>query len=170
MARHETPDTRDRLEYAAFSVLLAALRLPSRRQGRRLGLALGRLVSRAVPIRREVALENLRNAFPEWSETRRRDVYRGMCENLGLTLAEFARFGGRSREPLESWIRVENVEAADRAIAAGKGVLLITAHFGNWELLGAAFAARGYPLTAMGARQRNPLVETLISRYRESIC
>jgi KDO2-lipid IV(A) lauroyltransferase len=168
MARHETPDLRDRLEYAAFAILLGVLRLPSRSGGRRLGRGLGRLVSRAVPIRREIALENLRKAFPEWSDKRGREVYRGMCENLGLTLAEFARFGKRPRENLASWIRVENAGAVDRALAAGKGVLLVTAHFGNWEVLAAALAVQGHRMTAVGARQRNPLVEALFTRYRQN--
>ena len=133
--------------------------------GRQLGLA----VSRCVPIRREVALENIRASFPEKSDAECRAIYRGMCETLGITLAEFARFPREDAQGIIPWIYPENVEAIDRALGAGKGALLLTAHFGNWEVLGGSLAARGYPMTALGARQRNPLVEDLFNRYRQHI-
>jgi len=91
-----------------------------------------------------------------------------MCETMGITLAEFARFGGSRDEPLSSWIRVDNLSAVDRALAPGKGALLVTAHFGNWEALAGALAERGYSMTAVGARQRNPLVERLFTAYRQN--
>ena len=169
MARHEIPDIQDRLESAAFKALLAALRAPGRRGGRRVGRALGRWVARCVPVRRDVALANLEASFPERTRAERRDIYRGMCETMGITLAEFARFGSSRAEPLSSWIYLENRGAIDRALAPGKGALLVTAHFGNWEVLGAVMAEHGYPMTAVAARQRNPLVERLFTDYRENV-
>ena len=169
MARHETPDLQDKVEAVAFEALLAALRVPGRTGGRQAGRALGRWVSHWVPIRRDVALANLAAAFPDRTEAERRDIYRRMCETLGLTLAEFARFGRSPAESLSSWITVANVGAFDRALADGKGALLVTAHFGNWEVLGGTMAQRGYPMIALGARQRNPLVERLFARYRENV-
>lgn len=169
MARHEVPDVQDRVEAAAFQMLLAALRLLGPRGGRRAGRMLGRCVSRWVPIRRDVALANLRAAFPERTETECRDIYRRMCETMGITLAEFARFGGSRNESLSRWFRIENMSAVDRALVAGKGVFLVTAHFGNWEMMAGALAEHGYPMTTVGARQRNPLVERLFTRYRENV-
>ena len=169
MARHEVPDVQDRLEAAAFRALLTTLRIPGRTGGRRAGRVLGHWVSRWVPIRREVALANLRAAFPERTEADCREIYRGMCETIGIALAEFARFGGARPEPLSRSIHVDNLGAIDRALAAGKGALLVTAHFGNWEILGGVMAEHGYPVTAVAARQRNPLVEQLFNRYRQNI-
>jgi Kdo2-lipid IVA lauroyltransferase/acyltransferase len=166
MARHLVPDRRDRTEAVAFHLLLQALRLFSPSGGRRAGRFLGRCVARWVPVRRDVALANLRASFPERTEAERRAIYRGMCENMGVTLAEFARFGAARPEPVSSWVRMENAEAVERALQAGRGALLVTAHFGNWEALGVAMAARGYPMTALVARQRNPLVESLFTAYR----
>jgi len=108
-------------------------------------------------------------AFPERSETERHEIYRRMCEMLGMTLAEFARFGRRHPESLSSWIHLGDLGMIDRALAPGKGALLVTAHFGNWEVLGGAMAAHGYPMTAVGARQRNPMVEQLFTTYRKNI-
>jgi KDO2-lipid IV(A) lauroyltransferase len=166
MARHETPDFRDRLEYAGLASLLAAFRLGSRDAARHGGERLGRFVDRVIPLRREVALANLHAAFPEMSEAERRAVYRRMLENLGVMLAEFARFNRRTPDPPSLSMRVDNPDAFAAARDAGRGALLLTAHFGNWEGLGAMARELGYPVTVLGARQRNPLVEDLFTRYR----
>ena len=125
-------------------------------------------MSEWVPIRREVALANLAAAFPERSAAERRDIYRRMCELMGMTLAEFARFGRSHPEPFSSRITMGDVSMVDRALAPGKGALLVTAHFGNWEVMAAGMAEHGYPMTAVAARQRNPLVERLFNDYRRN--
>lgn len=169
MARHEAPDLNDRLEYAALSGLLAAFRAPGPDRARRWGRALGRFAARTVPLRKEVALENLARAFPEMSAAERERTYRGMMENLGAVLAGFARFGMRDPEPATRSFTVVNLDAAARAHAAGKGAVFLTAHYGNWEVFGAAVRASGYPVTVLGGRQRNPLVESLFARYRANV-
>ncbi len=166
MARHETPDLRDRFEYAGLAALLAAFRVGPREAARRGGERLGRFVDRVAPLRREVALENLRRAFPDMSEAEQRAVYRRMLENLGVMMAEFARYAREPVEPATRSVHLVNPELIAPAGAAGKGALLLTAHFGNWEGLGAATREFGYPVTVLGARQRNPLVEDLFARYR----
>src|SRR5438132_1504356 len=53
------------------------------------------------------------------------------------------------------------------AVAAGTGAVLATAHFGNWEVAGAALTARGVPLDVVVQRQANPLFNAAIERDRE---
>lgn len=169
MARHAVPDSRDRVESAAFRFLLAVLRAPSRRRGAQWGERLGRLVSRVAPLRREVALANLAAAFPELDADARRDIYLRMMETLGVVLADFARLGRDRSEDLVPVVSMQNLKAIDRALAPGRGAMLLSAHFGNWEGMGAVLAQMGYPMMAVGARQRNPLVEDLIARYRTRV-
>lgn len=164
MARHDVPDLRDRIEYGLFAGLLAFLRPGSLAASRGRGKGLGRFAARAAPVRRAVALENLRHAFPERDERWRRGVYREMCETMGATLAEFARFEGPG--PLSEMITFENTAAVAAALERGRGALLISAHFGNWEVMGAGLAELGFPMTVLGARQRNPLVEDAFNRVR----
>lgn len=166
MARHETPDLRDRVEYAALSALLATYRIPSRERAMRWGRDFGRFAARCIPLRREVALDNIRLAFPEKSEEEHRAVYRGMLENLGLVMASFARFEREPREPISETVRLVNPEVLVEAHRAGRGAILLSAHLGNWEALVSAVAAAGHPVTILGGRQRNPLVEELFARYR----
>jgi KDO2-lipid IV(A) lauroyltransferase len=169
MARHEVPDLRDRIEYLGLSTLMKFLRSFSRVRGRRVGMAFGRIVAGAVPLRKEVAIENLMCSFPDRSRSDVEIIHRDMCENLGLTLADFARFGRGTPETLTRFIQLENPEAVSRALEKGRGALLLTAHFGNWEVLGASLGQVGFPMIALGARQRNPLVEEMIARFRRNM-
>jgi len=157
------PRPKDRLEYAALAAGLAALRLPGRRLGLKLGESLGAFSARVVPVRRDVALDNLRQALPELDPEARVAVYRAMCRNLGRVLADFARLTVLDAESVRGLVGFGDLSALE---AHAGGALLLTAHYGNWEALGAGLAARGFPLTVLGARQRNPLVEDLFSRYR----
>jgi KDO2-lipid IV(A) lauroyltransferase len=119
-----------------------------------------------IPIRRTVALDNLRRAFPERDARWRRAVYREMCATMGATLAEFSRFGGAG--PIADMIALENPGAIPAALARGRGAILLSAHIGNWEAMGAGLAELGFPMTVLGARQRNPLVEDAFDRLREA--
>jgi KDO2-lipid IV(A) lauroyltransferase len=160
---------RDRVEHAALRSLLGALRVPDLRGGQRLGERLGRGVDTVSRVRRAQALDNLRHAFPELPEAERREILRRMWVGLGRTAAEFARFDQRRPFDIRDLMDLENAGAFAQARERGKGALLLTAHFGNWEVLGAAVSASGYPVTVLGARQRNPLVEDLLARYRARV-
>lgn len=166
MARHAVPDLRDRTEYALFRGLLAVLRSGSLAASRGRGRALGRFAAWAAALRRDVALDNLKQAFPEHDDAWRRDVYRDMCVAMGTTLAEFARFDRPG--PMADMIAYDRPAVITDALKQGRGVLLVSAHFGNWEAMGAGLAERGFPVTALGARQRNPLVEDALNRLREA--
>ena len=89
----------------------------------------------ALPFRRGVVLGNLRRVFgdvlPEW-EIRR--LAQAFYAHYLRFLVEFLRLPFMSAEKRRAWIRVENIEAITRARQKGKGILLLTGHFGNWEV------------------------------------
>lgn len=165
MARHEVPDTRDRLEWWGFRAVLAVLRAGSREGGRRRGESLGRFVARVIRLRRKVALENLALAFPEKTPSEHEAIYDSMCAQLGRVLSEFARIP-TDADTIPRHVHIDHPEVMDAARADGRGAILLTAHFGNWEWMGAAVQASGHPVTVIGARQRNPLVESLFADMR----
>ena len=61
----------------------------------------------------------------------------------------------------------EGFEGIEEAHKAGKGIILITGHFGNWELAGAYVAARGIPIEVIVRRMNNPLFDSYVTRTRE---
>lgn len=95
----------------------------------------GKLVYHLLPLRRKVVLENLRRVFaesvPETEIVRLAQAYYAHYASFFL---DFARQTFMSAERRKSWIRVENMEAPLRVHNEGRGILLLTGHFGNWEV------------------------------------
>jgi KDO2-lipid IV(A) lauroyltransferase len=132
------------------------------------GGALGRSWARLGLVRTEDALVNLRIAFPEWSEARRREIMERSFANLGRGVAELAFLERLTPENVGDIVSVEGMEHfhAARAAAPGVGVIALTAHFGNFELLAVAMALRGFPITIV-YRERGPDIEATLRSWRE---
>jgi KDO2-lipid IV(A) lauroyltransferase len=95
----------------------------------------GRILFRWFPIRRDVILENLRRVYgdnvpPEEIERLAQAHYGHLWRLFG----EFLKFRWLSPARKAALVRVENIEALVAAVAMGKGVLVLTGHFGNWEV------------------------------------
>jgi len=118
------------------------------------------------PRLRRVGLFNLRLVFPDWPERRRRRVLFGLFQNLGRMFADFTQFPRLNRANIARLIVYDGFENYDRAQSQGKGVLFLTAHFGNWELSSFAHGLYGHPCNFVVRELDNPLIGTLIERYR----
>lgn len=104
---------------------------------RRLGCRFGLLLY-AFGFRTHIVYENLQLAFPDLSDEQRRSLEREHFKNFGCLLIEFLRsFAPNYRECLENECTFEGEENIRAAEAEGKGVLVITAHLGNWEVFSA---------------------------------
>ncbi len=120
-----------------------------------------------IPIRKKVATENLVNAFPDKSLQEINQIVKNTYINLARNMIEFMRTPLHTKSFLESHVHFENPEILDQAYTQNKGGLCLTGHFGNWELMGAAISAKGYPMTGLAKDQRNKKVGNLIIEYRK---
>ncbi|MFI5318260.1 MAG: lysophospholipid acyltransferase family protein [Myxococcota bacterium] len=155
---------------AAARLLLRGLAAFPDRSGLALGAALGRTWVRLGFPRTRAARVNLRIAFPEWREAEREDVLRESFANLGRSAVELAWLGRRDPRALAARVRVEGREhlEAARAQAPGGGVIVLTAHFGSWELIAAVLVALGFPLAVVHrTRDDLGLDEALLERRLE---
>lgn len=118
------------------------------------------------PRLRRVGLFNLRLAFPDWTERRRRRVIFGLFQNFGRMLADFAHFPRWNRSNIERLIIYDGFENYERAQRQGHGVFFLTAHFGNWELGSFAHGVYGYPCHFVVRKMDNPLLDEFINGYR----
>jgi KDO2-lipid IV(A) lauroyltransferase len=125
-----------------------------------LGRKFGAIYYRLSSFRRRVAETNLELAGLSPS------LVRSTFENVGLTIAEFARFRRLDRRFFESRFEGKDVEHLREAAKGGKGVVLVTGHFGNWELIGAYIRQSGFPLDVVVKEQRNPFVDRWIDKNR----
>lgn len=160
------PRFRHRLEYAAASGVLSVLGRMPHRIARGVCIGLAALSYCFWPRLRTVGLFNLQLAFPEWSEGERRRVMFSVFRNLGRTLADFAHFPKLNRGNIERLLVYDGFENFERAQNQGKGVLFLTAHFGNWELGSFAHGIYGYPCNFVVRRLDNPLIDVRINSIR----
>jgi Kdo2-lipid IVA lauroyltransferase/acyltransferase len=162
------PSPRHWVEYAAALTLLKFLGWLPHRVARALCAGVAMLCYVFWPRLRRAGLFNLRLAFPEWPEQQRQRVLRGEFRNLGRMLADFAHFPHWNRVNIEKLIIYDGFENYDAARKEGKGVLFLTAHFGNWELGSFAHGVYGYPCRFVVRQMDNPLIDDLIDRYRSA--
>ena len=156
-----------RLEYALLATLFGLSRLVPWRPLVALGRLAGLVAYHGLGVRRGVTLANLRAAFGgERSERELRRLAARTYSNLGATLMEFCKLYDLPRERLAGLVVFTGLEHVAAATAGGRGALLTTGHFGNWELLGAAVAARGRPVHYLIKEQSNPHVDRLQNEIR----
>jgi Kdo2-lipid IVA lauroyltransferase/acyltransferase len=157
---------RHRLEEAlAVTVSTGVRALPRRalpRAGRMLGDAWWAIDRRHV----DIAAENLRRAFPEWTDEQVRRTARGVYRHFATVLLELAWLPGRHREDVLRFVDASGLEHAEAARAAGRGCLYVGAHFGNWELHAISHAWRGYDVAVLARALDNPRLDARLSAVR----
>lgn len=131
------------------------------------GRRLGDLLWWALPRRRAVALDNLQRVFGgERPPAEIRRLGRRSFQHVGMNLIEACCYFLRPTHVMVSRVRVEGLQHFQAAAAHGRGVFILTAHFGNWELLAAAHGLTGVPLSIVTRPLDHPLLEDLASRFR----
>ena len=131
-----------------------------------LGLArgVGRLAYYALRGRRRIGLANLAIAFPDLPDRERRRILIRSLENLAQTAAEFVRLPRLSNEQIRE--RVTYPEGSRERITADQGHLLLTGHFGNWELIAIAYGLSTAPIYIVGRPIANPIFDGMVTRRR----
>jgi Kdo2-lipid IVA lauroyltransferase/acyltransferase len=134
-----------------------------------LGLArfYAKLLDLAVPRLRRTARRNLELAYPEKSAAEREAIADEVFLTIARLLYAFARFPKIQRSNVADWIRCEGLEHYFGAKKAGRGVLVATAHFGNWELSAFAHALMTEPMHVMIRPLDNPAVDRLVEERRQ---
>ena len=95
----------------------------------------GRLIFHCLPLRRGVVMENLRRVFADYvPEAEIRRLAQAYYAHFVRFFLEFLRLPFMSAAQRQQWIRIENIESVKKAHTRGKGILLMTGHFGNWEV------------------------------------
>lgn len=130
------------------------------------GRAIGRLLERFARYRRHIAEVNIDLCFPHWSRQRRQALLRAHFAALGIGLFETALAWWGSDDSVAPLAQVNGMNHLEHALAQGKGVILLTAHFVHLEL-GARFIALQQPFHALYRPHRNPLYDSLVYRNRQ---
>lgn len=131
-----------------------------------LGRGIGTLAYLVVRRHRDVVITEMSRCFPQDSRAALNRRLRRVFQHIGMNYMEVFRWIGGKLDELESRISVEGEEHAKAALARGRGVLVLTAHAGNWDLMG-LWAARHFPLTIISKSLRNSGVNRFWMEARE---
>jgi Kdo2-lipid IVA lauroyltransferase/acyltransferase len=167
MARRRTKSLELWLSRHFLHTLVGLTQCLGHRSATALGAGLGELSYHLFPRYRRVALANLRRAFGEtWGAREIEQTAHETFCNVGRTLLEFVRIPATSPAELERLLRFEGLEHLTAALARGRGALLITAHFGNWELAGAGLVQNGYRINVIARTMEDAVVNRTINAIR----
>jgi KDO2-lipid IV(A) lauroyltransferase len=102
------------------------------------GKVLGIMAYQIPMSRKSMALENIRKSFPSMTEAEAGRLLRRVYIHFGRVLLEIAQIRKLTRRNLVDYVEFTGEENLKKAVSKGKGALILTAHFGNWELMCAA--------------------------------
>jgi Kdo2-lipid IVA lauroyltransferase/acyltransferase len=151
------------VEYWLARFVLATLSFTSLSTANALARSYVRLLDVALPRLRRTALKNLEMAGLAGRER----ITTGVFDSVARLVVTFARFPQITRANVAEWIRYEGLENFQQAQARGKGVLVATGHFGNWELSAFAHAYLVAPMQIVVRPIDNPRIDALVESRRE---
>jgi KDO2-lipid IV(A) lauroyltransferase len=155
------------IEYAAVRSLLALINLIPYRLALMIGDVIGFLGFSVFGIRRAVTLANLKNSFGDsYSEKEYKRIgLRAYC-NIARSMIEYGLFPSLKKKGLDKFLSMEGRENLQAIRDCGKGAVMVTGHFGSWELMGALIASEGWPIDYLVGEQHNLKVNALMNRHR----
>ena len=167
MARYRSRGL-DLAAYLAIRALTCGLKLIPPPLALAIVRALAYFAFRVDRRHREVALDNLRRAFPgRYREEELRRLVLGVYQHLAVTLFELVWLPSKFRP--DSWRRfVTMPEEFERILDTHRPLLVVTAHYGSWEAANYCLGLRGARAHLVARSLDNPFLDRLIHRFRES--
>ncbi|HGJ65215.1 TPA: hypothetical protein ENS27_07475 [bacterium] len=152
--------------YIIVLIIGSIVRKISLNSALKLGFVIGNIVYSILKKRRQIALKNLHMVFKDKTSKELEIIAKQSFQNMGKTLVEFLRFPKYNADQIMNMVELEGIEHLDQAINSGRGVLIVTAHFGNWELIFHVLASKTRKLSAVAQRFKNHRLDSLVNRYR----
>lgn len=133
----------------------------------RFGSLFGIVLSKLSKKRFRITFDNLNNAFPDKDDVWLNKTALASYKNLGITLIELLTMKYFTDKDFKSYIKYENIELINKLRERGNGLLLISGHYGNWELL--AYTAglfSGNSVLIVVKPQKNQFADDYLNQYR----
>ena len=157
---------RARVLYRLLVIVTAIGRRIPLRTGQFLGRTLGTLAWHLVRRERNKALRNIAIAFPEWSDRQRRQTIRDMFRHMGTSIFELAWMPNLDAALRDEKTVIDGMPAILEQLDAGRGVIMFTAHCGNWEWLSYIMGTYGRPVSVLHRERDQPDLNRYIVELR----
>ncbi len=161
---------RDVLDYSVYLVvrilicLVQALRIET---GQWLAGGLAWVFCDVIRLREKVVLENLKQAFPQHSDRHRRRLARQMWEHLFLLVLEVAHAPRKIHETnWRNFVRLADEQELVRFLLEDRPVVIVAAHFGNFEIGGFMLGILGFPTYTVARTLDNPYLDRFLCSFR----
>jgi KDO2-lipid IV(A) lauroyltransferase len=136
--------------------------------GRHLGKLIALTAYLITPERRGHSRLNLKRAL-NLSDKESKKMIRKVYRNLGYDFAEFLMEDNFTEEDINEMVDFEGLKYLDQVLEEEKGAIIYTAHLGNWELMGAVLAIKGYKVHSIAQEQNNSLFNEKINEIRSDV-
>lgn len=155
------------LQYVMVRLFVCFIQAVSLETCERVAEFLAWVSTHIIPLRRRVVDDNLRHAFPELSDEARRGIALGMWKHLYLLVAEVAHAPRKIHETnWRDYVTVHDGEAMVRRLLDDRPFLIVSGHFGNFELAGFILGILGFPTYSVARTLDNPYLNSFIARFR----
>ncbi|MGQ9644512.1 MAG: lysophospholipid acyltransferase family protein [Ignavibacterium sp.] len=158
---------KDRLEYIVFISFSYLFRVTGLRAARGFAYILALVFYYLIPIRKKTVFENLAIAFPNIPMSEKKKIAFGSYLSFAISLVEILYLPWMDESQMKSSVTIENPELIIEKNKLGKGVILLSAHFGNWEYIAASASLQiNKKFYIIVKNQRNKLVNDWMNRMR----
>ena len=155
MAKGDTAGVKDAVQnFLARAILGVALALPYRWRVPLVGWIVSAIVAPLAGWKKRIG-DNLSHAMPELSEAERAHIMRAVSNNFGRTLIEIYSGEGFVERARASTVEGPGMAALEEARSKGRPIILVTAHFGNYDAVRGKLSREGYPMGALYRPMRN---------------
>lgn len=155
------------LEYAAVKTVLVIINLLPYRIALLIGDFMGIIGFSILGIRRKVTLDNLKKSFGDkYSDKEYAKIGSRAYRNIAKSMIEYGLFPSLKKRGLSQFLTIEGIEHFQKIKDEGRGAVMVTGHFGSWELMGAYLAESGWPIDYLVGEQHNLMVNNLMNDYR----
>ncbi|MDX2066431.1 MAG: lysophospholipid acyltransferase family protein [Fimbriimonadaceae bacterium] len=132
----------------------------------RRGSALALFMMRLDRKHREQTIANVGLAFPELGESERLALAKRTYAHFGVVAADFLRSGVRTIDDVLANTSIEGIEHFHEAVARDRGIIALTAHFGNWERFAHYCTALGHGITVVARSADDESLESRVMALR----
>jgi len=115
---------------------------------------------------REAVIANLRVLFPNQSKKKLNAMAKEIFLNFGKYLVDFFRFPKVDKNYVDKYVNVQGLEHLTEALKGKKGVILLSAHLGNWELGGIVVPLLGIPFASVALSHKDPKINHFFMNHR----